>query len=348
MASFRVAIILALAAAFVGPVAAPATSATPKCEMVRPIRLAGLDWDSDRFHVAVAHFILKHGFGCESEVTPGSTIPLLTGLARGDLDVVMEVWKGQLTEVWEKAERAGKVKLMGINFPDAIQGWFVPRYVVEGEAAPAKGLVAVADLPRYKHVFSDPEEPGKGRFYNCKLGWDCETINTKKLSVYGLTNHITNFRPGSAAALAAVVAASHERKKPILHYYWGPSWIMAKYDMVMLTEPEHDPAIWKALKASDNPGRACAYPLVTVYTGANAKFAEAAPTIAGFLKSYRTSNEMVGRALLYLQTEKGARIEDAATHFLDTNPDVWKTWLAPNVAQRVEAALAGRARKARL
>ncbi len=328
--------------------AGPLQAAAPDCELDRPIRMAGLDWDSNRFHVAVASFILKHGFGCESEALPGSTIPLLTGLARGDLDIVMEVWKGQLTEVWDKAERAGKVKLLGVNFPDAIQGWFVPRYLVEGEDAPAKGLVSVADLPRYKALFRDPEEPSKGRFYNCKLGWDCETINTKKLEVYGLTPHISNFRPGSDAALAAAISAAHERKKPVLYYHWGPSWIMTKYDSVMLKEPDHDPEVWKALKANDRPQTACAYPLVTVYTGANSAFADKAPEIAKFLTAYRTSNDMVGKALLYMQNNKSADVEGAAADFLRRRADVWTAWLPPEHAERVHQALERQARKAKL
>ena len=318
---------------------ASARTAEPKCEVDRPVRIAGLDWDSNRFHVEVVAFILKHGFGCESETLPGSTIPLVTGLARGDLDIVMEVWKGQLTEVWEKAERAGKVNLLGVNFPDAVQGWFVPRYLVEGVGAPAKGLTHVDDLPRFKAVFRDPEEPDKGRFYNCKLGWDCEIINTKKLEVYGLTPHFTNFRPGSGAALAAVVAAAHERKKPILYYYWGPSWIMTKYDGVMLREAAHDPEIWKALKANDKPNKACAYPLVTVYTGANTAFTKRAPRIANFLSRYRTSSEMVGDALLFMQMSKSANVMDAATEFLRTRQNVWAGWLSADITARVKAAL---------
>ena len=340
----------AFAAALFGLAAFPGSvqAAAPLCELDRPVRMAGLDWDSNRFHVAVAGFILKHAFGCESESLPGSTIPLLTGLARGDLDIVMEVWKGQLTEVWDKAERTGKVRLLGVNFPDAVQGWFVPRYLVEGDDAPAKGLVKVSDLPRYKALFRDPEEPGKGRFYNCKLGWDCETINTKKLAVYGLTAHISNFRPGSDAALAAVIAAAHKRKKPILYYHWGPSWIMTKYDGVMLEEPAHDPETWKALKESDTPGKACAYPLVTVYTGANSAFADKAPAITRFLTAYRTSNEMVGKALVFMQDNKGTGVEDAAVDFLARRADVWRAWLEPDEAARVQEALERRAREANL
>ena len=325
-----------------------AYAAAPKCEVDRPIRIAGLDWDSDRFHVEVVKFILKHGYGCESESLPGSTIPLLTGVARGDLDIVMEVWKGQLTEVWEKAEKAGKVKALGVNFPDAVQGWFVPRYLVEGDDAPAKGLKSVKDLPRYKQLFRDPEEPQKGRFYNCKLGWDCETINTKKLSIYGLDPDYTNLRPGSSAALAAAVAAAFERKRPVLFYYWTPSWIMAKYDAVKLEEPAYERSIWKALKDNDDPTQACAYPLINVYTGANTEFTEEAPAITELLANYRTSNKLVGEALLYVHNNKGADVDDAALNFLRTREDIWTPWIPEDAAQRVKAALSAMDRKAQL
>lgn len=311
----------------------------PICEIDQPVRIAGLDWASNRFHAAVTAFILKHGYGCASDTLPGTTIPLLTGLARGDLDIMMEVWKDQLTEAWEKAEKAGDVALLGINYPDAVQGWFVPRYLVEGDAAPAKGLVHIRDLPKFTALFRDPEEPGKGRFYNCKLGWDCETINTKKLAAYGLDAHFTNFRPGSGAALSAAIASAYKRKKPILYYYWGPTWIMAKYDSVMLAEPAYDPDIWSALAASDKPEQATAYPVVAVYTGANSGFIKQAPAIAEFLRRYRTSNRLVSDALLYMQEHKSAGERGAAIHFLRNHTALWSKWVPSEVAQRITAAL---------
>ena len=42
------------------------------------------------------------------------------------------------------------------------------------------------DVVRYKYLFRDPEEPAKGRFYKCILGWNCEVVNTNKLKAYGL------------------------------------------------------------------------------------------------------------------------------------------------------------------
>lgn len=317
----------------------PVTAAAPSCEIDRPVRLSGLDWDSDRFHVAVVTFILEHGFGCKSEVTTGTTIPLISGLVRGDLDVIMEIWKDNITEIWEKGEKAGKTVLLGVNYPDAVQGWFVPRYLVEGDKAPAKGLKHVNDLPAHKHLFSDPEEPERGRFYNCKLGWSCEIVNTKKLGAYGLEAHYTNFRPGTGSALAAAIASAYTRRKPILYYYWGPSWVLGKYDAVMLEEPPYDAAVWRIMAQNAKPKQAVAYPPVAVYIGANTGFVKAAPGLVRFFRAYRTTNALVSEALVYLQETKGASPRDAALHFLKTHGAVWTKWLPPEAAARVQAAL---------
>ncbi len=334
---------LLLAAAFA---LAPAAGASAACDLSRPIVFGDMDWDSNRFHTAVARFILEHGYGCKTDAIPGSTIPILTALARGDVDIVMEIWKDQVTKPWNDAEKEGKVKAVGVNFPDAVQGWYVPRYVIEGDAKRgikpvAPDLKRVTDLPKFKTVFPDPEEPGKGRFHNCILGWNCEVVNTRKLAAYGLTRDYTNFRMGSGAALDAAIASAYEQGKPILFYYWGPTWVMAKYDLVMLEEPAWNEKDWLALREAPDPAKAkpVAYPKVAVYVGANTKFLNEAPTVAAFLAKYRTTEKQTSQGLLYLQDHKGSKPRDAAIAFLRGNKDVWRAWVPPDVFERVNAAL---------
>lgn len=321
-------------------------AAAAACDIDRKIVFGDMDWDSNRFHTAVARFILEAGYGCKTDAIPGSTIPILTALARGDVDIVMEIWKDQVTKPWTEAEKEGKVKAVGVNFPDAVQGWYVPRYVVEGDAKrgikpTAPDLRKVSDLPKFKVLFRDPEEPSKGRFHNCILGWNCEVVNTRKLAAYGLTKDYTNFRMGSGAAFDAAIAAAYEQGKPILFYYWGPTWVMAKYDLVMLEEPPHNDRDWVALREAPDPAKAkgVAYPKVAVYVGVNTKFLGAAPKVAAFLGEYRTSEKLTSQGLLYLQDHKGAKARDAALHFLRTNKEVWRQWVPADVYERVNAAL---------
>lgn len=306
----------------------PALAAKPalaRCELTRPVVFAGLDYDSARFHNAVAKFVVRHGYGCEVDELPGSVIPLLNGLARGDVDVDMEVWKDQVTEAWTRAEAAGTVVDLGVNFPDAIQGWFVPRYLVEGPDAPAPDLKSVADLAKYKQLFADPEEPARGRFYNCIAGWQCEIVNTRKLVAYGLAEHFTNFRPGSGAALDAAIQSAVLRKKPIVFYYWGPTWLLGKLggEIVQLEEPPFDAEVWNALSVEEHPTAATAYPTVAVHIGANAAFAKAAPALVEFLRNYETSGQIVSTVLAYM-ADRNANADQAAIYFLKTWPDLWK------------------------
>ncbi|MEZ5839203.1 MAG: ABC transporter substrate-binding protein [Hyphomicrobiales bacterium] len=318
----------------------PAAAADAKCEVDRPVVFAGLDWDSNAFHTAIASFVLEHGYGCKTDQIPGSTIPLLNGMGRGDIDVTMEVWQDNVKDAWEEALEKKEVVDLGVNFPDAIQGWFVPKYLTEGADAPAKGLKGVADLPKFKDVFKDPEEPEKGRFYNCIAGWGCEVINTKKLAAYGLDDSYVNFKPGTGAALSAAIESRIKRKQPIVFYYWGPTWVLGKVgnEVTMLEEPAFDAAVWDKISTEDNPKEACAYPVVPVIIGANAKFAEAAPGIVAFLKNYETTNAMVSEALAFMQ-DSGGSADDAARDFLKKNEALWTGWVPEDVAARVKAAL---------
>lgn len=333
--------ILSLGVALTAPHAARAQA--PACEIDRPVTFAGLDYDSAAFHTEVARFIIGHGYGCRTEVIPGSTIPLLHGLIRGDVDVNMEVWKVNVREIWDPAERDGRVVDLGVNFPDATQAWYVPRYLVEGDGAPAKGLRSVTDLARFAELFRDPEEPSKGRFYNCVPGWACEVANTKKLHAYGLAGHFTNFRPGSGAALAAAIDSALIRRRPIVFYYWAPTWLVGKHAaaIVALEEPPYDPAIWAEFERATDPAsvtRATAYPTVQVNVAANGAFARQAPRLVAFLRAYETTSALVSEMLNYMQAND-ATAEAAAKHFLRTRPDVWSGWVPAEVAARVKAAL---------
>jgi len=322
------------------PSAATAATAAPRCEVDRPVVFAGLDWDSNAFHVAVARYILDHGYGCKSEVIPGTTIPLLNGMARGDIDVTMELWKDNLPEAWEAARKGGRSVELGINFDDAVQGWFVPRYVVEGPNAPAPGLKSVFDLPKYKALFRDPEEPSKGRFYNGVAGWVAEMVNTKKLEAYGLGDDFTNFHPGTSTALASAIASAYKRHRPILYYYWGPTWVMGLYDGVMLDEPAYDEAPWNAMAAAKHTDRVVAFPKMEVWVVANTAFVEKTPKLKAFLTKYHTTSAVVSKALVTMREAGGMNApEVAAKAFLKERGDIWHDWVPAEVAARVEASL---------
>lgn len=308
------------------------------CELDRPIVIAGLNWDSNSFHAALAARILRSGFDCRVDISPGTTKPLFKDMMRGNIDITMEVWKDNLPKLWARSQRDGSVVELGVNYPDAVQGWFVPTYLVQGEGARAPDLKSVADLPRYKHLFRDPEELNKGRFYNCMLGWGCEAINSKKLKAYGLTEDFTNFRAVSGARMIDAISKHFERREPFVTYYWGPTWVLGTYDLTMLEEPAYDAEVWRRMSASRNPDTATAYPVSAITIAVSQEFHAVAPQIAAFLAAYHTNSAMISNALAYMN-RTGEDADAAARHFLQNRPEVWREWLPAERAAKVAAAL---------
>jgi glycine betaine/proline transport system substrate-binding protein len=232
-----------------------------------------------------------------------------------------------------------------VNYSDAVQGFYVPSYMVHGDAS--RGIEAVApdlnhveDLKKYWHLFRDPEQPQKGRFHNCILGWTCETVNTKKLEAYGLLDYFVNFRPGAGAALDAAIASAYNRGAPWLGYYWGPTWILGKYDLTKLEEPPYNEAAWQVLASGNNPRLAVAYPDISVYIGVNSAFESDYPVVIEFLRRYKTSNKLVSDALAFMQEDNGRTAKDAALYFLETREEVWGKWVPPIVKEAVLESLA--------
>ncbi|WP_018700577.1 ABC transporter substrate-binding protein [Amorphus coralli] len=315
-----------------------ARAADDSCDIDRPVMFAGLDYQSAAFHTALAKFIVKTGYGCEVDDLPGSTIPLINGVARGDVDVIMEIWTANPAQAWVDAEKAGTVVALGTTFPDAVEGWFVPTYLVEGAEAPAPTLKKAEDLPQFAPLFTDPEEPSKGRFYNCPAGWQCEVVNSKKLVAYGLEDSYTNFRPGTGASLQAAVDSAYLRKKPILFYYWAPTALMGKHEFVQLEEPAFNREIWDAMMAAEVPDAATAYPVSKVIIGANKAFSESAPNLTAFFNAYSTTSALTSKALADME-DNGGDADVAAQTFLKANEDVWTKWVPASVAEKVKAAL---------
>ncbi len=295
-----------------------------------------LSWDSAQVNNRIAGFIATHGYGYDVEYIPGDTIIILQGLRSGDVDVNMEIWVENQQDAYDEAVASGDVTDLGNNFGDNWQGWLVPRYMVEGDAARgiepvAPDLKSVSDLPKYWELFRDPENPDKGRFINSLPGWECTAINSQKLVTYGLDQYYTDFVVGSDAALSGSMAAAYEKGEPWLGYYWAPTWVLGKLDMYALREPAYSDEVWNSTKG-------CAYPSNNVNVAVNSAFAADNPELVTFLDNFTTKTEQHNAVLAYMQ-DSGATTEEAAQFFLREYEDVWTKWVPADVAKAVKAAL---------
>ena len=316
----------------------PEPASDPDCNGIdRSLVFAGLDWGSAQLHNHIAGQILHAGFGCEYADIPGSTIPPMQGMVRGEIDITMEIWVNTAPDQFHDAVAAGEVLDLGLNMSATEMSFLVPRYVIEGD--PERGiepmapdLKSVADLPRYAHLFQDPEQPDKGRYYNCIIGWNCEGINTMKLVAHGLDEYYTNFRSDTAPALEASLAGAYERGEAWLGYFWSPTALLSLYPVIQLEEPEWTQECWDG-------DRGCAFPPAIVDIAVSKGFADSASEeMIEFLRAYEMDHMLVSAYLAHQSTTEAEWV-DVARHFLKTAPEVWTAWVSDEVASRVQAAL---------
>jgi glycine betaine/proline transport system substrate-binding protein len=334
---------LIFSAFFISTFSLLGTSANAACK----VHLGDFDWDSANVHTAIVSYILKNGYGCDVEVTKGSTTPIMAAHYDGQLDIITEVWRDNIVQIHEEAVAKGQIVELGVNTPSSTQGFYVDKATSD-----KYNLKTVEDMmkPEIAKLFADPEAPGKGRMTSCISGWTCYTINMVKHKVYGLDKFYTNFDPGSGGALDAAIAGAFKKGKPVFTYYWTPTGLMGKVDLVQLKEPAYDNACWtkmmvvvEDIKANgpDAYKDTCATAFVdmSLTKSATTKFANdpANKPIIDFVKKYSVPTAEVNKALGFYMTADGD-LEATAKDFLQGS-SAWTEWMPADVAAKVKASL---------
>ena len=149
------------------PTAVPTATTPPPKEKVM---FHDGQWGSNWVHLAVARYVLENGYGYPTEEVQGSTGTQKLTLVEGDVHVNMETWRMNIPEWYLENTEAGLIRdLAGTTHPQTMlpagspgqtiavagQGFYVPRYLVEGDAergieATAPDLKTVQDLRKYK------------------------------------------------------------------------------------------------------------------------------------------------------------------------------------------------------
>jgi glycine betaine/proline transport system substrate-binding protein len=248
----------------------------------------------------------------------------------------MEVWLPNSQELYNKALAENQILDLGLNFGDAVQGWFVPRYVVEGDSRRgikpvAPDLKSVNDLKRYCDVFASEAQPGMGRLIAGSSGWFNYKISCMKLKTYKLDDKYTQIATGSEGALFGALRDAYQKGEPILLYMYEPSWPMAKFHLKQLEEPEFTQERWKKDKG-------CAFPPTQVKKLVYIDLPNRAPEVVDFIRRFRLDRNEISRILVAMK-ENEHKPEEAALVWLKENEDIWSTWVPSDVAQRVKQAL---------
>lgn len=299
-----------------------------------------MNWQSAEVLAQVDAFILAHGYGCEVELVPGDTVPTLTAMMeKGQPDVAPEAWVNAVREPLDQAVKAGRLHYAARALSDGgVEGWWIPQYLADAHP----DIKTIDDALAHPELFPAAEAKGKGAVHNCPAGWTCQLSTASAFKAWGAAaKGFVLVEPGSAAGLDGALARAYERRQGWLGYYWAPTSLLGRYAMVKLDAGvPHDAAAFRACNAQPN----CRQPVKSDYARADVftvltdRFQRAGGPAVEYLQRRGWGNHTVN-ALLAWMGERQASGEDAARHFLKTQPALWRAWVSPQAAERVQAAL---------
>lgn len=302
----------------------------------QPITFADPGWGSVRLQTAIVRFIVEKAYGIPTREVSGSSLALHEGLKKNTIDVHLEVWTENVVPyLADKA--AGNVQELGLNFDDNQSGFYVPRYVIEGDPARniaplAPHLRRVEDLKQYSHIFSHGDKSALGRIYGAVPGWTADTIMYNKFKYYRLDKVFVYHRPETEEALRQAFIEAWEKGLPIVGYHWTPTTLLGQYDFVLLDEAPYEDS--KKYKMG-----ATASPSMRIVIASSNDFCKKYPKIAEFLRHYKNSSILLSQGMNHMQ-QQNISLAETARWFLRNNDALLEQWLPPEKATLVREALA--------
>ena len=283
------------------------------------------DWDGQIVTTAVARILLeeKMGLSVEQKFAPADSAAMFAGLESGEYHFACCNWpsfsKGFLNDFVDgrgTVERIGPTRLLGSN------GWFLPRYMVEGDSSrgispTAPNLRSHQDMNQYSDVFATADTDGKGRLLDFTPAWDYR--NQERLDALDIDYQV--IFSGSEAASFAELDATYQRGDPMLLVMWAPHWSHAKYDLIEIGLPDHTSNCYP-----DGGGFDCGFPSDEIAKLGWPQLEDEFPEAYKFFQNFTVTNDHQNEMVLAM-TEGGKAPAAAARDWVDANESIWRSWI---------------------
>ena len=306
------------------------------------VTVAEMNWASAEVIANLDKMILETGFGCSVELVPGDTVPTGTSMIeKGKPDVMPELWANSFVDAVAKGVEEKRLRIAVNALADGgEEGFWVPKYMVDKnpDLATLEGVIA------NKHLFPHPEEDGKAALIGCPAGWSCQ-FSTNHLFI-ALDLESKGFElvdPGSSAGLDGSITRAYERGQGWFGYYWAPTAILGKYEMVKVdlgaeVDLEYFQNCIQTPECADP--KPSSFPPSEVKTLTTESFATREPAAYAYMTKRSLTNSVLNKVLAWKEDEQ-ADGETTAIYFLQNFEDLWSSWLNPDQAAKVKAAVAG-------
>ncbi|CAM3566920.1 ABC transporter substrate-binding protein [Parendozoicomonas haliclonae] len=304
------------------------------------VTIADMNWASATFIAHVDQYILNNGYGCNAELVTGDTMATGTSMTeKNEPDFAPEFWTNSMKEALDKGVAEGRLRYAGHVLTDGgVEGFWVPKYMVDKDPS----LGTIEGVIKNASLFKHPEDPELSAFYTCPAGWNCQISSTNLFNALKLDQHGFDIvDPGSSAGLDGSIAKANERGEAWFGYYWAPTAILGKYEMVLV---DFGSGVNKDEFLNCTSQEDCLEPKVTMYPPSIAQtvttdaFAVKNPVVYEYLSKRSITNNDLNKVLAWIEDNQADGVI-AAEHFLSNYPQLWKEWVSADVATKISKSL---------
>ena len=284
---------------------------------------------------AIAHVlaaVVNDKIGGKADIVPGNNAAIYGAIERdkGEIQVHPDIWLPNQEGFTKKlVSGSGNGKLtMSKNPYEGNQG-----YCVSQKFAKKHNITSIFDLGRPEVVKDmDSDGNGKGEFWIGAPGWASANVNEIKVRDYKLLE--AGIEPVRAVETVkdARVKDSIAKGEGYAFYCYKPHAIWSTFDIVMLTEPKHDPKKYVMVQPNVSPDWqkksyvASKDALKQIQIGWSTSLKGQSPAITGFFEKFSISADDVGKLAYQISTKKRDPME-VAREYIKSNPKKVNSWL---------------------
>ena len=259
------------------------------------VNLCAPNWPGELVKAEVASQILDAA-GYQPKTTQASWIICLKGVADGEVDVDMALWRPTQNSVLDPMLESGKVKLLTTNVKDALYDIVVPDYVYDA------GVHSIADIAKHADQFD-------GKIYGIEAGNDGNELVLEAIrnNQYGLGD--MRLVESSEAAMLTQAGNAIKQKRWVAFLGWKPHWMNIIYKLKYLEDPE---LMWGGTS--------------TVNTVVRPDYVTAQPNLARFFQQMNIPSE-VQSSWIYDYGYKEVPLQQVAANWIKANPALVGQWL---------------------
>ena len=287
------------------------------------------NWAYAKVMTNVLKVIVEDNFGLGVEFVPGTHPVFFKAMdqGRGDVDIHPDVWlPNNQGFIDEYVDGKGTVAVTQPTFAA------MDAFCTTKAAKDQYGLASVYDLTRPEIVtLTDRNGDGKGEIWMGAPGWKSTKIHQVRARDYGFADFY-ELTVSEENVILAQIDADAKAGRVIVWACYMPHHIFDMHELVVLDEPEHDPAKWKVVDASDDPDWfdkshvATSFPPIGSHIAYSKRLETAAPSVVNLLNGIEFGTQMINAWSSAVAVDERDAVE-YAREWVDNNQEVVRSWL---------------------